>query len=147
MPDITFPSNTKTTIDSIRTAIGRDITIYTTVSGVACSTCSLDPTTGLSTDPFCPECDGNYWISTVSGITVTAHVRWASSEQPLWTPGGIINEGDCKVTITYSDANLEYVQNSKYFVVDEKQMYMKNYTPKGVPDLNRISVILLEDKG
>lgn len=144
---ITFPSDTKEIIDEIRDTIGREITVYTTVSGIACSTCELDPTTGLATDPFCPECSGDYWTSTLSGLSLTAHIRWSKSEQPMFTEGGIVYEGDCKVTITYSEANLEAVRNSEYFVVDGKELYMKNYIPKGAQRLNRISVILLEDKG
>jgi len=144
---ITWPSNTKEIIDQIRDAIGREIEIYITMSGVPCGLCELDPTTGLSTDPFCSGCDGNYWTVTTSGVTVDAHVRWYNSEQPLYTEGGIVHEGDCKVTITYSAENLNYIQNSKYFVVDGKELYMKNYTPKGVPSINRIAVTLLEDKG
>lgn len=145
--NITYPSNTKEIMDDIRDVIGRDITIYTTVSGIPCSLCELDPTTGYSVDPYCSGCDGGYWTSTLSGYTVNAHVRWSQSEQPLWTSGGIIDEGDCKVTITYSEANLEIVQNADYFVVDGKELYMKHYIPKGVQELNRISIILLEDKG
>lgn len=144
---ITFPSNTKDIIDEIRSVIGREITIYVTVSGVACTQCDLDPTTGLATNPFCSECGGNYWTTTTSGVDVNAHVRWTNSEQPLYTEGGIIQEGDCKITITYSEDNLEYVRNSHHFLVDGKEMYMKNYAPKGAPSINRIAVTLLEDKG
>jgi hypothetical protein len=145
--NITFPSNTKETIDEIRNTIGREITIYVEVSGEACSQCSLDPTTNLSTDPFCETCDGNYWINTISAYPVLAHVRWFSSEQPLWSEGGKVHEGDCQATVGLSGYNLTAVRNSDHYEVDAKEMYMKNYAIKGVPEPNRITVTLLEDKG
>lgn len=145
---ITWPPDTREVIDKIRGAIGREITIYVSVTGIPCLTCSLDPTTNLSTDPFCPECGGNYWKETVSGWTCSAHVRWRRTDQPLWTPGGIIEEGDCYVTIANSGSALYNVQNSKYFEVDGiDTLYMKSYHLRGVQQPNRIRVTLLEDKG
>ncbi len=130
---ITWPPNTRAVIDKIREAIGREITIYVTVTGVVCTTsgCSLDPVTNLSTDPFCPGCEGNYWVDTISGWTCSAHIRWRQTDQPLWTAGGIIDEGDCKVTIANSGVALYNVQHSKYFVVDDIDLYMKSYFLKG----------------
>jgi len=144
---ITFPSNTKSIIDQIRGVIGRNITIFVTVSGIPCpaSDCSLDPVTNLSTNPFCPVCGGNFWISTVSGWTCSGHVRWLSADRPLWVPGGIIEEGDCKVTIAFSDTALQNVKNAKYFNVDDTTLYMKDYRLKGVKEINRIQITLIED--
>lgn len=144
---ITFPSNTKTVIDQIRGIIGRDITIYVTITGIACTQpgCSLDPVTNLSTDSFCTVCGGNYWLDTVSGCTVSGHIRWLGADKPMWVSGGVIEDGDCKVTITHSEENLNNVKNSKYFVVDNIEMYLKEYKLKGVQPINRIQIILLED--
>lgn len=144
---ITFPTNTKEVIDEIREAIGRDITIYVTITGIPCTevSCSLDPVTDLSTDSFCAVCGGNYWLETVSGWTVSGHVRWRSENQMLWVSGGKIMEGDCRVTITFSDEGLNNVKASKYFIVDDIEMYMKNYRLKGVQPVNRIQITLLED--
>lgn len=144
---ITFPTNTKEIIDEIRGTIGRDITIYVTITGIACTqpTCSLDPVTDLSTDSFCLVCGGNYWINTLSGYTCSGHVRWLGADKPLWVSGGVIEEGDAKVTITHSEENLNNVKNSHHFVVDDIEMYMKEYRLKGVKPVNRIQVILLED--
>lgn len=144
---ITWPPDTTFVINKIRGAIGRNIDIYVTVTGIACTTCLLDPVTNLSTDPFCPECGGAYWKDTTSGWTCSAHVRWRRTDQPLWTPGGIIEEGDCAVTIANSGVALYNVQHSKYFVVDSIDLYMKSYFLKGVKTPNRIKVVLLEDKG
>lgn len=145
MTNILWPSNTKNIIDSIRNAIGRDIIGMITVTGISCSYCILNPVTNLSTDPFCSGCGGTYWLTTHSGWTVNAHVRWAGAEQPLWQPGGKIIEGDCHITIAFSDENLSLLEKVDYFVVDEKEMYMKKYVLKGVPEINRIKVVLLED--
>lgn len=144
---ITFPSDTKEIIDEIRGRIGRDVIIFVTVTGIACTeaTCSLDPVTNLSTDSFCTVCHGNYWLDTVSGYTCSGHVRWLGADKPLWVAGGVVEDGDCKVTITMSDENLNNVKNSKYFEVDGIEMYMKEYRLRGAKELNRIQIILLED--
>ena len=147
---IAWPSNTAAIINTIRHTIGREITIFVEVIGDTCPICTLDPVTNLSTDPFCVTCEGNYWINTVSAWTCSAHVRWKRTDQPLWVAGGLIDEGDCKITISggvnaSSGTPLYNVQHSSYFVVDGKELYMKNYQLRGVQDPNRIAVILLED--
>ena len=144
---ITFPANTKEVIDEMRGTIGRDVTIFVTVTGIACteSTCSLDPVTNLSTNSFCTVCGGNYWLDTISGWTCSGHIRWLGADKPLWASGGVIEEGDAKVTITHSVGALNNVKNSHHFVVDDIEMYMKSYRLKGVKPVNRIQVILLED--
>ena len=144
---ISFPTNTKDIIDEIRGTIGRDIIIYVTVTGIPCTNplCSLDPVTNLSTNAFCTVCDGNYWLEAVSGFTISGHVRWLSADQPLWTPGGQIDEGDCKVTITFSSGILNNVKAAKYFVVDDTELYMKKFRLKGAQGVNRIQITLLED--
>ena len=143
---ITFPE-TKATIDAIRVAIGREVTIYVTVTGIACTAagCSLDPVTSLSTDSFCTICGGNYWLDTTSGYVCSGHVRWLGADKPMWVSGGVIEDGDCKVTITMSDVNLANVRNSHHFVVDDIEMYLKEYRLRGARELNRIQCILLED--
>jgi len=142
---ISWPSNTAEIINKIRETIGRLITIYVNVSGTACPVCTLDPVTNLSTDPFCLTCEGNYWLAVTSAWTCSAHIRWRRTDQPIWSPGGIVDEGDCKVTIALSGSALYNVQNSNYFIVDDIDLYMKNYYQKGVQPLNRITVILMED--
>jgi hypothetical protein len=144
--NIHWPAETVTaTIDEIRDNIGREVEVYVKVAGEACPTCTLDVTTNLSADPFCPTCSGTYWINTLSGWSVNAHVRWRSTDQPKYTPGGIIDEGDCHVTIKYTEAALSNIQNSDHFIVDSRDMYMKNYKLRGAPEPNRITVTLLED--
>ena len=143
--NITFPDDTNEIITRIRATIGREVTFYINTSGNPCSICTLDPVTNLSVDPFCSGCDGNYWRVTTSAWPCTAHVKWRSANQPLWQMGGIIDEGDCKITIAYSGPALENVTNSKYVIVDDRDMYIKNFSLKGVQPLNRIAITLLED--
>jgi len=147
---IAWPSNTATIINTIRHTIGREITIFVDVVGDPCPVCTLDPVTNLSTDPFCVTCEGNYWINTISAWTCSAHVRWLSADRPLWVTGGVVEEGDCKVTISggsnvSSGTPLYNVQHASYFSVDGKEMYMKDFKLKGVQSVNRIQITLLED--
>jgi len=142
---ITFPTDTKEVIDDIREAIGRNVTINVKTTGTPCPVCDLDPVTNTSTDSFCETCDGKYWIDTTTPVVVLGHVRWIKNNQPLYTPGGVIDEGDCIVTIEYTAQNLQYVENSESWIVDGQDMYYKTHVPRGKPDINRIRVILKED--
>lgn len=141
---VTWPNTTIIT-DAIRGVIGRNIMIYVNVSGTACPTCDLDPVTNFSTDPWCPTCGGVYWIDAISGVTYSAHVNWGQAYQPLRVAGGIIDEGDCIITIKNTAEALENVRASNYYVVDTRDLYMKNYELRGAPP-NRIRITLLEDK-
>ena len=142
---ITFPSNTTDIIDTIRGVIGRAFTMYVTVSGTACTTCTLNPITDTATDPFCEECDGEYWIGTVSGVSYSGHIRWLTAQQALYTAGGVIEDGDCVVTIKNTSDNLTNVERAEYLVVDDRDIYIKKFTLRGVPALNRIRITLLGD--
>lgn len=143
---ITWPSNTGDTIDAIRNTIGRDITIFTTVSGIPCpaSGCDLNPVTNLSTNQFCPVCSGSYWINTTSGVVLKAHIRTKEVDVPVWEVGGRIVDGDALVQIKYTIANMDYVNNSEYFLVDTREYIKKNIDLRGVPEINRILVSLQE---
>lgn len=146
---IIWPSNTTTVIDDIRDAIGREITIYRTVSGIVCtaSGCGLDPVTNLSIDSLCPTCSGYYYINTVSGLTVTAYVRLKNLDTPIWTVGGFIVEGDAQFQIKYTTANIEAVDNMEYVVMDGKTFVKKDISLRGVPTVNRVVVALEEKEG
>ena len=144
MTTILWPDDTVDVIDAIRAAIGRTIYIYTTVSGIPCSGCLLDPMTGLSTDPFCGSCDGEYWTQTASGVAITAHVRPGNVDTPIWSTGGFVVEGDVQVQIKHTPTNLDYVDNAQYYVVDNKRYIAKKLSLRGVPEINRIVVTLDE---
>ena len=146
---ISWPSDTVTVIDDIRDAIGRDIIIYQTTSGIPCpaSGCGLDPVTDLSIDSLCPTCSGYYWINTASGLTVNAHVRLRNVDTPIWTVGGFILEGDAQFQIKYTVANIEAVDNMEYVLMDDKVFVKKDISLRGVPTVNRIVVALEEKEG
>ncbi len=146
---ITWPSDTTTVIDDIRDAIGREITIYQTTSGIPCpaSGCGLDPVTNLSIDSLCVTCSGYYWINTVSGLAVTAHVRLKNVDTPIWTVGGFILEGDAQFQIKYTTANIEAVDSMEYTEIDGKTFVKKDISLRGVPTVNRIVVALEEKEG
>ena len=149
MPTITWPTDTGDTVDSIRAAIGRNVLINVTVSGTPCpaSGCSLDPVTGLSTNQFdCAICSGFYFINTLSGYTVLAHVNWGQAETPIWEAGGRVLEGDCLIQIKHTVANVDAVDNSKSYVVDGKTLVKKSVDYRGVPNLNRILVTLEQEE-
>lgn len=139
-----FP-NTVAIKDAIRESIQRAIVINVAVEGTPCPACDLDPITNVSTDSFCYYCSGVYWVNTTSGYTVSGHVRWISSDQPLYTAGGVIDEGNCIVTIKHTDDNLTAVQNSENFIIDNRDLYLVRYIPRGVQELDRIRIILKED--
>jgi len=144
MTTIVWPE-TASTVNAIRNAIGRMIDIYVTVSGISCSLCSLDPITNLSIDPFCPQCDGNYWVATLSAYPVLAHVTHLQTDQPNWTVGGEIFQGDTRIQIEYTTETLSAVDNANYFLVDNRRFFEKARSLRGVPGINRI-VITLEEQ-
>lgn len=142
IPD--FPDTTAV-LDEIREKIQRPVTINVHVQGIPCTACSLDPITNTSTNSFCTVCSGVYWIHTTSGYDTYGHVRWLGADQPLYTEGGTIDMGDCIVTFKYDTQTLSYIQDSESFIVDGRDLYLKEYIPRGVQNLNRIRVILKED--
>lgn len=146
---IYWPDNTPDVIDEIRDAIGRDVTLFTTVSGIPCtvSGCDLDPVTNLSTNQFCPTCDGDYWINTASGLVVNAHVRMKNVDIPIWTVGGFIVDGDAQIQIKYTVANIQAIDNVEYIIADGKEFLKKDISLRGVPQVNRIVVTMVEKEG
>jgi len=144
---ITFPSNTKDTIDDIRDAIGRTIIFNQWLSDVPCtvSGCSLDPVTNVSTNSFCPVCGGLYWQTAVTGASVTAHVRWKSMDKQTRYSAGDVFEGECRVQLEYIPANITIINASETVQVDGKLMSIDKRIYKGVPELNRIVLILNEE--
>lgn len=142
---IVFPSDTKEIIDDIRDAIGRYITINVTASGTPCPlNCGYDPINDASIDVTCSGCNGVYWMNTTSGWLTKAHIRWGSADRPIYSPGGKAFEGDCIVTIEYTAESLANIENSESFIVDEKTLILEDFILKGVPNINRITIALIE---
>jgi hypothetical protein len=143
MTTIIFPEDTESVIDSMRDAIGRPTEWHmVTLSG--CYVCELDPITNTSTDSFCPVCSGVYWIPTYEVTIISGHVTWGFSEQLGWVTAGQMMEGECRVQIKYTVANLETVENAKKIFVDGKEMQMEKKTLRGVKNINRILIDLNE---
>ncbi len=141
---IVWPDNTKTVIDGIRGAIGRDVEFFVVASSIACTTCSLDPITNQSTDSFCPVCSGIHWIPVYSGYTISGHVSWGKTDFQDWYSGGYQFDGDVRVQIEYTIANLDIVDRSVYVHVDSKIMEIKNFILRGVQSINRILIDMIE---
>lgn len=131
-------------IDGIRTAIGRVVTFYTVASSIACPDCSLDPITNTSTDPFCTVCSGIHWTPVYTASGIKAHITWGNADQLNWVTGGQFFDGDCRVQIKYTSEHLEIADNARYLVVDNKELTIKSKILRGVPEINRIILDLLE---
>lgn len=149
-PTITWPEQeVRDVLSGILTAVGRSFILNMKSSGIACPLCSasgyLDPITNSSTNSFCPSCYGLYYLNTISGISISGHIRWTNSETPRWYPGGIIPDGDCIITVAYSDEIRSYIERSKNFVVDDRILSLKGYTLKGAKIPNRIIITLKEE--
>jgi hypothetical protein len=142
--EIVFPENTGEIITAIRNAIGRAVTFYVVASSTACTLCDLEPITNTSTDPFCLECNGTYWIPVMSGVTLSGHVAWGKSDQMRWESGGQWWEGSAGVQIAYTPTNLETVESAVYVVVDDQEMEVRKVMRRGVKSLNRILIDLIE---
>lgn len=138
---ITFPTNTRDIINEIRDAIGRDIICYTE-SKQLCPVCSIDPVTDASTDVYCSNCSGVGYLISYSGDVIKAHVTWAPSETLAWVTGGQYFDGDCRVQIESTDANMTIVEGAKYLTVDGKNCIIKKKMYRGVANINRILIDL-----
>lgn len=144
MVTISFPTDTKDTIDAIRSAIGRTVIFNTVASSIPCNTCALDPITNESIDPFCPTCSGIYWIPVISGASILAHVTWAGADQMNWYSAGQVFEGDCRVQIEKTDTNIAIVDITRDLTVDGRTLEIKKVLPRGAPELNRLLLDLKE---
>lgn len=142
---ITWPSNTREVINAIRGTIGRLVTFYTIAGTTGCSSCTLDPVNNTSTNPFCPECGGDYWTVIYSGTEISGHVRWFPFHEQDFTSVGINYEGDCVVTIEHTSGNMNIVQNTEYVEVDGTRILIDRYVLRGKPDVNRIRLLLKEE--
>lgn len=131
-------------VDAIRSAIGRETIWYTVASSIPCDICSLDPVTNTSTDSFCPQCSGFYWIPTYSGVTISGHITWGPADKLAWETGGQMFDGDCRVQIKYTPENASVVENAKWVVVDQRLMQINKINLRGVQQINRILVDLIE---
>ena len=140
--NITFPDNTGEITDAIRKTIGRAVIFHSQTSISECGSCSLDPISRKSTDSFCSECGGNYFIPVFADVVVTGHVTWKGTDLFNWQTGGQLFEGDCRIQIKYTLRNLQLVTVTGYVTVDGQDFSMKSKIFRGVPESNRIIVDL-----
>lgn len=141
--NIVFPEGTEDTIDAIRGAIGRTV-IFVTTSPTACDVCELDPVTNTSLDSFCIYCSGLYWIPVHSGYNVIAHITWGNADQLNWVTGGQLIDGDCRIQVKYTSELITELDRTDYVVVDEKNFEINSKIYRGVPELNRVLIDLIE---
>lgn len=142
---ITFPKNTRSIIDQMREADGRQV-IFVSELKTDCPTCTIDPITGNSTNPFDPTCSGTGYIYTTSGTSILAHVTNKPLDALDWVRGGKLFEGDAMIQIAYTPENINLIETCAYVVVDGKNFEVKNKEPRGVAELNRVLVSLKERK-
>ena len=138
------PEISRAVIQAMHDQIARAVTFYVVESVSGCYLCSLDPITGTSTDSFCTLCSGEYWIPTYSGVTYSGKVTWGTSEEKEWMTGGLVDNGDCLVTILHTPAAEQVVFDSEYVRVDGRELDVDKITLRGVPEVNRILVKLKE---
>src|SRR3990172_13235584 len=139
MPIPPFPARTRDVIESIIDEIGRDVTFVTSTT-VACtySGDSLDPVTNTSTNSFCPVCSGIWFIPTLSGTNIKAHVTWKYADQDEFHTGGWVFLGDGIVKVMYSGPYMDIINAADYMIVDEKQVDIQKITLLGIPSINRV---------
>lgn len=133
-------------LDAVRNAIGREVSFHYVASSVPCSSCNLDPVNNTSTNSFCPVCSGTYWIPVNAVESVLAHITWGKSDTLSWASAGQYFEGDCRIQIKYTQANLNLINNAKYLTVDGKNMRIENKLFRGVQEINRILLDLSEQE-
>ena len=143
---ITYPTNTVTIIDEIRGAIGREVDFYIIASSISCPVCDLDPITNTSMDSFCIVCSGIYWIPIYDIISISGHIIWGNADQLNWVTGGQLFDGDCRVQIKHTPENVTVVEDAIKVIVDGKTMKIKNKILRGVKELNRILIDLVEEE-
>lgn len=140
---ISFPSNTRDTINLIREAIGRGVVFY---SGIYsdCPTCEIDPITGHSYDSFCPTCSGLGYFVTYSGTEVLAHITYNPGETMQFTVGGNYPAGDCRLQIEHTPTNVTILDQTEYVMIDGKKFDVRKKFLRGVKEINRILIDCIE---
>jgi hypothetical protein len=137
MTEITFPSDTRSAINAMRSAIGRPVLFYSPTI-TECTACSEDPVTHTSTNPYCTTCSGIHFISVYNPVTITGHITWGASETLAWSVGGQYLEGDVRVQIEHTAGNISILDTTDYIELDGKRFRIDHKTYRGVPTLNRI---------
>jgi len=145
---IKFPS-TKVIKDEIRSAIGQTVTFVLEGDPTACPVCSganlYDGVNESSLNPYCPTCEGRYWLDSSDVLSgVVAHVRWRRQDEPDYTVGGEIPEGDCTITININDLSEANIAKIKEVRADSRRLQVYRTIYRGVPSRDRIRFVCKE---
>lgn len=141
------PQFIKAQIDSVRRAIGRNVTLYYP-SDEPCGTCVAsgwyDALNNESWNSTCPECHGTYWIPETNEEEILARVHWAGNEGLTATPVGKYFLGDAQITVdTCYHESLQRAQSEGGGVrVDGQDFQILRINPLGAPTVNRVRAIL-----
>lgn len=133
-PSITFKHDL---VASIINTVGKPVVLKLESVRERCPTC-------LGNDPFCLTCAGNGFVYSVRDVTVTGSVRWKSLEQKRYRPEGQYVDGDCTVTIEYTEALEALMYSVKEVIVDNRRCVIDRWNLHGSPT-NRLYLILKED--
>ena len=140
---IRFPNDTKKYIDEIRKQVGRVVQYVYQDGFTECtySGCSLDPTTGLSTNSFCPVCSGKHYIPVIKTSGILTHVTWNRIADEYLSPPGIDLVGQVRLQMEYTPEHEYIVSHLQYAIVDGKKVERRTHDFRGVPSINRIVII------
>lgn len=136
------PQLIKDTVADIIEAVARTVTFHYVSSFGPCPTCS-------GTDPFCVTCNGNPTTEVLATSGVLAAVKWKLGvlpESKRYRPEGQYPQGDCQLTIAYTDDFPTIIDSTRKVIVDGRDCVIRGYYFRGQPELiNRIYVIVDED--
>jgi len=141
---ISFPSDTKSIKDSIRTAVGQTATFVLQSATTACPECSIsgglyyDEVNNVSLNQYCTTCSGAYWIDTDSTTDVIAHVRWKTGDESDYGPAGYSLIGDVSVTIASDALTSEQLSQIKEIIIDSRKVKPYRTIYRGAPTRDRI---------
>lgn len=142
---IYFP-DTVPTIDAIRGAIGRAVTLTVLDGTTPCPVCQEDPVTHTSINSYCPVCSGVYHMPNYEYVVVTGHVTWKSADDMTWYSTGQLMGGDCRVQVKKTP-EMDYIIDKIHRArVDGRVLELDKIIPRGVPQLNRYILILKEEE-
>lgn len=139
-----FPDNSRDYIQQMINMDGRPVTFYDAVSYSGCNLCSLDPISNTSTDSFCVQCSGLYWIPVYSGLELQAHVTYGRVDNKEWQTGGIVNDGTVTAKVMFSGWISDYIDGTDYVILDGRVYDIVDVDERGIPERNRILVRLKE---
>jgi len=140
-----FPTNTTDIIQKMINTIGRNITLYIENQTV-CWNCGIDPISGDALDSSCPVCSGIGYLVTYSGYVVRSYLNHGKMDNKNWVTGGQYFDGDSTAQIMLTPESLQAVERASYLIADTKRFKISQKIYRGVPELNRIILVLKEDE-